>query len=86
LKAVKGQDKEGKEVTTKVHVGFRHFRDDGSKVDENGNKFSGWDDRYDEGTVVESPAVQPFNSVSRNDQNVGKSHLRYDFKENDDSD
>ena len=43
-----------------VFVAFRIWHDKGDKVDANGNKYSGWEELYDEWITLRSPRIAPF--------------------------
>ena len=38
-------------------VGFRIYEDEGHKVDDDGRKFTGWSNKYDDWVTVTSPTI-----------------------------
>lgn len=50
---------EGREVI-KYKVGFMMYHPEGNKEDDDGRKFFGWSDKFDETISAYSPRIQKF--------------------------
>ncbi len=51
------------EKVQEIFVGYRHFHPEGSKTDDDGNKFFGWSDRYDNWISSGDIRVQKYHSI-----------------------
>ena len=63
-----------------MYVGYRVYdEEEGHKVDENdGRKYVGWSNRYDEWVSVTSPTVQRLGTMVKHYKIVGKATMLYD--------
>lgn len=46
-----------------MYVGFRHFHPEGSKTDDDGNRYFGWSDKYDSWISTGDIRVQRYHSI-----------------------
>ena len=53
------------EDSMKVLIGYRTYREDGLKKDENGKTYQGWSHTFDEWLSAFSIRIQPINSISK---------------------
>ena len=51
------------EKVQEILVGFRNYHQEGSKTDDDGNKFFGWSDRYDSWVSTGDIRVQKYHSI-----------------------
>ncbi|CDW78148.1 ubiquitin carboxyl-terminal hydrolase family protein [Stylonychia lemnae] len=62
-----------------IYVGYRYYdEDEGHKWDDDGRKFVGWSNRYDEWISVTSPTIQRLNTLVKQYTNVSKAQMIYD--------
>lgn len=62
-----------------VYVGFRIYdEEEGHKVDDDGRKYQGWSNRYDEWVTVTSPTIQRLGTLIKHYKIVGKQTMIYD--------
>ena len=62
-----------------MYVAYRYYDDvEGHKWDDDGKKFVGWSNKYDEWISCTSPTIQHLNSMVKQYQMVGKSYMIYD--------
>lgn len=62
-----------------AYVGFRVYsEEEGHKWDDDGRKYIGWSNKYDEWVTVTSPTIQKFQTLIKHYNVAGKSTMIYD--------
>lgn len=69
-----------------AYVGFRVYEEEGHKTDDDGRRYTGWSNKYDEWKPVICPTLQRYNTICKYYKVAGKSSMIYDFGIDDTSD
>jgi len=69
-----GQD----EVLQEIYVGYRIYDDEGSKNDDDGRKYIGWSNRYDEWKSINCATIQRLKSMVKQYKQAGRNFMVYD--------
>lgn len=61
-----------------IYVGFRVYEEEGHKIDDDGRKYTGWSNKYDEWMTRTSPTVQRVGTMIKHYKVAGKQTMIYD--------
>lgn len=57
------QNNRDKEKVQEIFVGYRNYHPEGSKTDEDGEKYFGWSEKYDNWIPISDIRVQKYHSI-----------------------
>lgn len=67
-------------------MAYRIYDPNGSKADDDGNKYNGWSSKFDFWKSVTDPSIQRLNTMSKHYVHIGKGFPNYDTTVDDLSD